>query len=125
MAAGLPLAFLPPRLDQRVLAAARLLLPLWLRRCGIEAVQVEELQRLAQAMRDVQLGRSRLFNTSGQSYRALGAATVRSWDDATALAALAADGKLIKRPLLITDQGVILTGFQPQEWERLLLAPEA
>lgn len=78
---------------------------------------------LAQAL--AQLGRSRLFNTSGQSYRALGAATVRSWDDATALAALAADGKLIKRPLLITGQGVILTGFQPQEWERLLLAPEA
>ena len=69
--------------------------------------------------------RSRMFNTSGQSYRALGAATVRSWDDATAVAALAADGKLIKRPLLITDQGVLLIGFQPQEWEAQLLAPGA
>lgn len=78
---------------------------------------------LAQAL--AQLGRSRLFNTSGQSYRALGAARVRAWDDATALAALAADGKLIKRPLLITDRGVILTGFQPQEWEVQLLGPKA
>ncbi len=37
------------------------------------------------------LGRKRLFNTSGQSYRALGAAAVAAMDDEQALAALAAD----------------------------------
>jgi len=67
-----------------------------------------------------QLGRQRLFNTSGQSYRALGAAAVQALDDQAALAALAADGKLIKRPFLISDGGRILTGFKEPEWAALL-----
>ena len=68
-----------------------------------------------------QLGsRSRLFNTSGQSYRRLGAERVRLMDDAAALEALAKDGKLIKRPLLITADGRITTGFRVEEWTELL-----
>jgi arsenate reductase len=67
-----------------------------------------------------QLGRKRLLNTSGQSYRALGAATVQAMDDAALLAALAADGKLIKRPFLIAPENRILTGFKPEEWQALL-----
>ena len=42
--------------------------------------------------------RQLLFNTSGQSYRALGAEVVKAMSDDDALAALAADGRLIKRP---------------------------
>ncbi|MCS5705534.1 MAG: arsenate reductase family protein [Cyanobacteriota bacterium] len=76
---------------------------------------VEELQQ-GQA----QLGRKRLFNTSGQSYRALGSAAVQAMDDDQAIAALAADGKLVKRPFLITDAGQVMTGFKPEEWEALL-----
>jgi arsenate reductase len=67
-----------------------------------------------------QLGRKRLFNTSGQSYRALGSAAVQAMDDDQALAALAADGKLVKRPFLITNAGQVVTGFKPEEWETLL-----
>jgi arsenate reductase len=67
-----------------------------------------------------QLGRKRLFNTSGQSYRALGSATVAAMDDDAALAALAADGKLIKRPFAITAAGTALVGFKPEEWESAL-----
>ena len=66
------------------------------------------------------LGRKRLFNTSGQSYRALGASTVQALDDSAALAALAADGKLIKRPFLVIDDGCIVTGFKELEWLELL-----
>lgn len=73
---------------------------------------------LEQAM--AQLGRGRLFNTSGQSYRALGAAVVKAMDDSEAIEALAADGRLIKRPLLITDDGRLLIGFKPEEWQSLL-----
>jgi arsenate reductase (glutaredoxin) len=40
-------------------------------------------------------------------------------DDPTLLRALAADGKLIKRPFLVLDDGRILTGFQQAEWEGL------
>jgi arsenate reductase len=67
----------------------------------------------------LQLGRARLFNTSGQSYRTLGSAVVKGMDDEQALKALAADGKLIRRPFLIHD-GRVLTGFRPEEWQRLL-----
>lgn len=68
-----------------------------------------------------QLGRKRLFNTSGQSYRALGGAAVQAMDDDQALAALAADGRLVKRPYLITDSGRVVSGFKPEEWQALLL----
>ena len=67
-----------------------------------------------------QLGRKRLFNTSGKSYRALGSAVVQAMDDQQALDALAADGKLIKRPFLITAAGTVITGFNPQEWQAQL-----
>jgi arsenate reductase (glutaredoxin) len=80
-------------------------------------LQPPSLQELSHALQ--QLGRKRLLNTSGQSYRALGAATVQAMDDAALLQALAADGKLIKRPFLIGDDGATLTGFQQAEWESL------
>ena len=66
------------------------------------------------------LGRKRLFNTSGQSYRALGAAAVAALSDDEALAALAADGKLIKRTFAITEAGTALVGFKPEEWQAAL-----
>ena len=80
--------------------------------------QPPSLAELEQAF--AQLGRQRLFNTSGQSYRALGAAAVQAMDDQAALVALAADGKLIKRPFLIANDGRILTGFKEPEWLDLL-----
>jgi arsenate reductase (glutaredoxin) len=80
--------------------------------------QSPSINELEQAL--AQLGRKRLFNTSGQSYRALGAAAVQAMDDQAAIAALAADGKLIKRPLLIAANGRILTGFKEPEWLDLL-----
>ena len=63
----------------------------------------------------------RLFNTSGQSYRALGAAAVAAMGQDEALQALAADGKLIKRPLVFTTRGEVLVGFKPEEWSAVLL----
>jgi arsenate reductase len=76
----------------------------------------EELQAAFNA-----LGRKRLFNTSGQSYRALGRATVAAMSDAEALAALAADGKLIKRPFALTAGGEVLVGFKQEEWQAALM----
>ena len=96
----------------------------WLtaRRLAAETLDITEqppsIAELEQAL--AQLGRQRLFNTSGQSYRALGAAAVQSMDDQAALAALAADGKLIKRPFLVANDGHILTGFKEPEWLDLL-----
>ena len=96
----------------------------WLsaRQLAAEMLDISEqppsIAELEQAM--AQLGRQRLFNTSGQSYRALGAAAVQAMDHKTALAALAADGKLIKRPFLVASDGRIITGFKEPEWLNLL-----
>ena len=69
-----------------------------------------------------QLGnRKKVFNTSGLSYRNLGSKVVQSMSDDEAIQALASDGKLIKRPFLITDQGQILVGFKPDAWSDILL----
>ena len=69
-----------------------------------------------------QLGQVKpLFNTSGQSYRALGAAAVKAMTDQQALQALAADGKLIKRPFVQCPDGRFLVGFKPEVWSELLL----
>ncbi len=80
--------------------------------------QPPSLEELKAAL--LQLGRARLFNTSGQSYRALGAAAIKAMADDEALAALAQDGRLVKRPFLIAADGRIVTGFRAEEWQELL-----
>ena len=62
----------------------------------------------------------KLFNTSGQSYRQGGfKQKLETMSDDEALAALAADGKLIKRPLL--DAGnTVLVGFKEADYEAAL-----
>ena len=96
----------------------------WLKQQGLEAeviditTQPPSPQELEAAFE--QLGRSRLFNTSGQSYRALGSAVIKALSDGDALRALAADGKLIKRPFLVTPSDRLCTGFNPEEWASLL-----
>lgn len=59
---------------------------------------------------------ARFFNTSGQSYRAGGFKDLLpKMSDDEALAALAADGKLVKRPLV--DGGdFTLVGFREPDW---------
>ena len=60
--------------------------------------------------------RQLLFNTSGQSYRTLGSSVVKAMSDSEALAALAKDGKLIKRPFVKRSDGSFLVGFKPEVW---------
>lgn len=66
--------------------------------------------------------RRALFNTSGLSYRALGAAKVKEMSDEDAFNALASDGKLIKRPFLIFNNEQFLIGFNENAWSEALLA---
>jgi len=62
MPAAAPLEFLPPRLDPRVLAFSRRLLPLWLRRQShITGLDLRQPQRLVKAMEEFQTGQSRLL----------------------------------------------------------------
>lgn len=62
----------------------------------------------------------KLFNTSGQDYRALNLkATLPTMPEAEALALLASNGNLIKRPFLIKGD-LALTGFDPEKWSTAL-----
>lgn len=59
----------------------------------------------------------RLFNTSGESWRKGGFSTrLPSMTPDEAFDALAADGKLIRRPLLVLDDGGLLVGFDEAAW---------
>lgn len=62
----------------------------------------------------------KLFNTSGQSYRQGGFSDkLAAMSDAQAIDALAADGKLIKRPLVVSDDFALI-GFREAEWAQKL-----
>lgn len=62
----------------------------------------------------------RLFNTSGQDYRAAGLAEkLDSLSRDEAFALLAKNGMLVKRPFLL-GKNVGLVGFKPDEWEKEL-----
>lgn len=60
----------------------------------------------------------RLFNTSGLDYRSMGIKDrLPAMSEAEALALLAGNGNLIKRPFLIDgERGLV--GFKPEEWEK-------
>ena len=58
------------------------------------------------------------LNTSGMSYRALGKEKVAAADDATLIRWLAEDGKLVKRPVLV-DGDRVLVGFREEAWAEL------
>ncbi|MCD8194406.1 MAG: arsenate reductase family protein [Tannerellaceae bacterium] len=58
------------------------------------------------------------FNTSGLVYKELGLKDkLPAMPEEEQLALLASDGKLVKRPLLVSDTSV-LVGFKEQEWEK-------
>lgn len=63
----------------------------------------------------------RFFNTSGQRYRELALKEkLPSMPQDEQLALLASDGMLVKRPVLVGED-LVLVGFRPAEWEAALL----
>lgn len=76
--------------------------------------------QLEKAAKAAGISPKKMFNTSGESYRAGNfKAKLETMSDAEAFAALARDGKLIKRPLVIGDQ-TTLVGFKEDEWAKAL-----
>lgn len=64
----------------------------------------------------------KLFNTSGLQYRALGLKDkLPAMSDEEMLALLATDGMLVKRPLVVLEDGRLLAGFREAQWEEALL----
>jgi len=61
----------------------------------------------------------KLFNTSGLVYREMKLSQkIKTMDEKEALDLLTENGKLIKRPFVLTEKGAIL-GFKEDEWNEV------
>lgn len=62
----------------------------------------------------------KLFNTSGQMYRELGLKdTLASMSKEEAIDLLSKNGKLVKRPFLLSGKGGVV-GFREEDWDTVL-----
>ncbi|MBQ8575657.1 MAG: arsenate reductase family protein [Clostridia bacterium] len=62
----------------------------------------------------------KFFNTSGLLYKSLQLKDkLPTMSEDEQLKLLASDGMLVKRPIIISEKG-ILTGFREKDWEKLL-----
>ena len=83
----------------------------------IDIIETPPLKKdIIEAIR--QLGdRKYLLNTSGKSYRSIGASSIKSFSDKEVIELLDSDSKLLKRPFLINKEGKVLIGFNELKWE--------
>ena len=65
----------------------------------------------------------KFFNTSGLKYKELGLKDkLTTMSDDEKIELLASDGMLVKRPLVIIDNGKeVLVGFKEKEWKEVLI----
>jgi hypothetical protein len=97
----------------------------WLRRNGIE-YEVRPIREENPSYEELKewkersgLPLKRFFNTSGQRYKAMGLKDrLKDMDEQEQLKLLATDGMLVKRPILIWGER-ILVGFKEEEWENV------
>ena len=78
---------------------------------------VEELKKwIVESKKDIK----KFFNTSGLKYKELNLKEkLQKMSDKEKIKLLSSDGMLIKRPLLVSKNG-ILVGFKEEEWKELL-----
>ena len=100
----------------------------WLDTHGIadEARHIKEqnptYEELSQWLKISGLPVKKFFNTSGLQYKALNLKDkLPGMTVEEQLRLLATDGMLVKRPIIVTDDGKVLTGFREAEWESTLL----
>ena len=64
----------------------------------------------------------KFFNTSGLLYKSMELKSkLPGMSEEEQLMLLASDGMLVKRPIIVTEDGKVLTGFKENEWETTLL----
>ncbi len=80
-----------------------------------EAVDKATLQQLAEALGGV----DKLFSKRALKYRALGLHE-QTLSDADMLDWMAKEYTFIKRPVLVTDEGQVLSGFVPKQYKTLV-----
>lgn len=63
----------------------------------------------------------KFFNTSGKLYKDLGLKDkLPAMSEEEQYALLATDGMLVKRPIVVTEDGSVLVGFKETEWAEKL-----
>ena len=78
-------------------------------------------EELAEWLKKSGLAAKKFFNTSGMLYREMGLKDrLPEMSEPEMLELLATDGMLVKRPLLVTDE-TVLVGFKEAEWENIFL----
>jgi arsenate reductase (glutaredoxin) len=71
------------------------------------------------ALNDLGGAFKKLFNTSGLVYREMKLSQkIKTMDENEAIDLLHANGKLIKRPFVLTEKGVLI-GFKEAEWDQV------
>lgn len=100
----------------------------WLDARGVAYTAIDIVQQppsaatLKRLHKQSDLPLAKLFNTAGESYRAGNfKERLSQMSESEAYAALAADGKLIKRPL-VDAAGTTLAGFDEGSWSRVFRA---
>lgn len=79
----------------------------------------EELRRWLEASG---LPVKKFFNTSGLQYKALGLKDkLPQMSEDEQLRLLSSDGMLVKRPVVVTENGSVLVGFREEQWTQTLL----
>ncbi len=64
----------------------------------------------------------KFFNTSGLQYKALGLKDkLPQMPEDEQLRLLSSDGMLVKRPIVVTEDGAVLVGFREEQWTQVLL----
>jgi arsenate reductase len=64
----------------------------------------------------------KFFNTSGLLYKSMNLKDkLPTMTEEEQLKLLASDGMLVKRPIIVTENGIVLTGFKEKDWESALL----
>ena len=64
----------------------------------------------------------KFFNTRGLVYKSLNLKEkLPTMTEEEQLQLLATDGMLVKRPLIVMENGIVLTGFREKEWEDTIL----
>ena len=80
----------------------------------VEGVTADRLRDWA-----AKVGWERLLNRAGTTFRKLPEAARADLDEGRAIALMAAQPSMIKRPVLARGDDLVV-GFRPEEWERFL-----
>jgi len=77
---------------------------------------------LKTALKDLDGEFKKLFNTSGLVYREMKLSQkIKTMDEKEAIDLLHANGKLVKRPFVLTEKGAMV-GFKEAEWDKVFKA---